>query len=339
MSNVFRTTVFGLFLMLSISRPAFGHGFVLGLDRNRINATSEATISPHLFVGALDPFSATIFFADHGGVEAGSGFSIPPDTFGVEFLGRLWYSNGGTAVPDVSGSTLNATSFDSFGGALGNPVNLTGSSTDPGAFPVAGNDSHSIGWILSGNLIPEGAYGFAYRVTGADNGATFFEPSVPLVVAFNTPGFTGENLSRAQQAVFNAALNGDFNRDGKLTSSDISSMLTALADLNAYQAAYYVAPAEMLAIGDLDRDGAVTNSDIQSLLNLIASGGVTLQSVPEPRAAFLVVSAIGVILLTICGRHCRPLRMKPISRTVRHSIGKLIAMSICSKSHYTRAPS
>src|SRR5262249_24736466 len=145
---------------------------------------------------------------------------------------------------------------------------------NPGPFPVIGDDDHSIGWILSGSsAIPSGVYGFAYRVTGTSGGGTPFEPSVPLVVAFNTPDFSGADLTSAQQAVFNSALQGDFNRDGKLDAADIQEMLNGVSDLDAYQSTHDALGGDMLAIGDIDRDGAVTNLDVQPLLDLLASSG------------------------------------------------------------------
>jgi hypothetical protein len=282
---------------------ASGHGFGLSLVDNTIHAASEVpTISPHLFTEQFDSSSATEVFSDHGGVEADSGFNLPSDRLSVEFLGPLWYSGGGAAVHAVAGFTLNATSYDTSvvpSTVLGT-VNITGSTPSPGSFPVAGNDDHSIGWILSGSsAIPAGVYGFAYRVTGTSGGGTPFESSVPLVVAFNTPDFTGADLTSAQQAVFNSALEGDFNRDGKLDAADIQEMLGALSDLDAYQSTHDALGGDMLAIGDIDRDGAVTNLDIQALLNLLPSTGSALQSVPEPRSSVLAVSAIAPCLLSI----------------------------------------
>jgi hypothetical protein len=288
-----------LIALLAMSQAAFGHGFGLSQNGDTIAAESEVpTISPHLFVEVLDAFNSTTMFTDHGGVEAdaGSGFNVPPDTLSVEFLGPLWYSSGGAAQRAPAGMTLNATSYDSFGAVMGSPANLTGSSNNPGSFPVVGNDDHSIGWILSGSSIPSGAYGFGYRVTGliGGNPLTPFEPSVPLVVVFSTPDFTGGSLGNAQAAIFNAVLQGDFNQDGKTTTADINVMLQALTDLHAYQTARDLPDADLLAIGDLDRSGSITNADIQALLDLVATDSQLL-AVPEPTGFLL--SCMGFVVL------------------------------------------
>lgn len=198
---------------------------------------------------------------------------------------------------------LNATSYDTSvvpNTVLGT-VNITGSTANPGSFSVVGDDDHSIGWILSGSSsTPAGVYGFAYRVTGTGGGGIPFEPSVPLVVAFDTPDFSGD-LAAAQQAVFNAALQGDFNRNGKPGAADIQTMLNALSDLDEYQVTHDVLGGDMLAIGDLDRDGNVTNLDVQSLINLIANdpaGGGVASPVPEPSPVVLfMVGVLGLAVL------------------------------------------
>jgi hypothetical protein len=296
--QVFRYAhILGLIALLALSQTAFGHGFGLSLNGNKIEAHSEVpTISPHLFVEVLNTFSSTTMFSDHGGVavDTGSGINVPPDTLSVEFLGPLWYSNGGAAQRAPAGVTLNATSF---GAVMGSPVNLTGSSNNPGSFPVVGDDDHSIGWILFGSSVPPGAYGFGYRVTGLKGGnpLTPFEPSVPLVVVFSTPDFTGGaggSLGNAQSAIFNAVLQGDFNQDGKATAADINVMLQALTDLNAYASAssplhptypFALTSDDLLNLGDVNLSGSVTNADIQAELDLLGSMGFgSVGSVPEP---------------------------------------------------------
>ena len=302
MRNIFCSIFIAASMVFEIGRTAFGHGFGLSLADNQIEAETEVpTISPHLFVETFDAFSSTTLFTDHGGVEAdtGSGFNLPSDQLRIEFLGPLWYSSGGPVQLAASGLTLNATSYDSQGMPLGN-VNLTGSTNSPGNFAVVGDDDHSIGWILSGDSIPSGAYGFGYRVTGLKDGnlQTPFEPSVPLVVVFNTPDFTGGaagSLSDAQSAIFNAVLQGDFNRDGKTTAADVNAMLQALADLKSYQTAGDIPDADLLAIADLDRSGGITNADIQPLLDLLASQAGP-QPVPEPAGLALGLTALGFLL-------------------------------------------
>ncbi len=74
-----------------------------------------------------------------------------------------------------------------------------------------------------------------------------------------------------RNVISSVAVPGDFNRDGRRTTADISAMLSALTDLNTYKAAKNLSDDDLLAIGDLNGDLAVNNRDIQPLLDLIAS--------------------------------------------------------------------
>jgi hypothetical protein len=297
MKSIIRTC-WGL-LLLALARPTFGHGFILTWPDDQIEGTSQVpSISPHLFAEQWTPFDPTVMFADHGGVQTASGLS--PAGGSIEFLGPLWYSSGSTAARATAGIQVTAQSFDSFGEQLGNTITLTGASTSPGSFPVAGNDAHSIGWILSGASLPAGVYGFSYRATGFGDDEL---PSVPLVVALSTSGFSGTALADAQRAVLNAALGGDFNRDGKVTNADINEMLKALIDLDAYTASHDVLGADLMALADLNRDGKIANGDIQPLLDLLASSGAgSIQSVPEPSGATLAVLCGVVMWVPLTGR-------------------------------------
>jgi hypothetical protein len=90
-------------------------------------------------------------------------------------------------------------------------------------------------------------------------------------------------------------LEGDWNRDGKVTAGDIPAMLSALTSLNTYALNNSLTSTQLAAIGDFDNSGAVTNRDIQGLLDLVASlGAGSAASVPEPTS--LVLLLVGTIL-------------------------------------------
>ena len=88
---------------------------------------------------------------------------------------------------------------------------------------------------------------------------------------------------------------GDFDRDGQLTSADISAMLKALTDLDGYQKWAGLSIADLLAIGDLDGDQSVTNADLQALLRLVANQS-SPNSVPEPHGYLLGLLGVFCIM-------------------------------------------
>jgi hypothetical protein len=100
-------------------------------------------------------------------------------------------------------------------------------------------------------------------------------------------GFPGPNTTEHAlllTPVTPALVRGDFNQDGHVTSADVSAMVKALTDLNAYKLKNGLFDANLNTIGDFNSDGAVTNADLQMLLNLLKAGGGSVDAVPEPTA-------------------------------------------------------
>jgi hypothetical protein len=89
---------------------------------------------------------------------------------------------------------------------------------------------------------------------------------------------------------------GDWNKSGALDKNDITTMLSALSDLNAFAAANGYTPGDIRVIVDLDGSGAVTNVDIQKELDLLASAGLgCVGAVPEPASfALMALGGIGL---------------------------------------------
>lgn len=92
-----------------------------------------------------------------------------------------------------------------------------------------------------------------------------------------------------------SVVRGDFSHDGHVTAADIPTMLTALADLNAYKSTSGISDSDMLSLGDLNSDGTLTNADAQALLDLLRSGGGPLAAVPEPTSFVLAGIACGAV--------------------------------------------
>ena len=105
-----------------------------------------------------------------------------------------------------------------------------------------------------------------------------------------------------------ATIRGDFSRNGHVNAADVPPMLTALADLNAFQSARGLTATDLLAIGDVDHDSKVTNSDLQPLLNLLKSSGGSLAAVPEPTCVELLALALPGLVLAIARRRSSTVR-------------------------------
>ncbi len=83
-------------------------------------------------------------------------------------------------------------------------------------------------------------------------------------------------------------LRGDLNQDNHVNATDVTAMLTALTDINAYKAAHPTLDTfEASDILDVDKDGIVSNADLQGLLTTLKSGGGSVAPVPEPASAEL----------------------------------------------------
>jgi hypothetical protein len=93
---------------------------------------------------------------------------------------------------------------------------------------------------------------------------------------------------------------GDLNRDGHVNAADISSMMTALSNIPAYESSIGFtgvnADAMMMEIGDINGDHVFNNADLQSLVNFLQSGGGTESMVPEPASLTLLMLAAPALL-------------------------------------------
>lgn len=168
----------------------YGHGFTLTLDNNTITPTGSPYFS-RVLTAANE--------ATHGGVEVDGTLAAANPSLNVEFLGGLWFSDGGPAVPA-------ATSMMSLNTVSSLSVTIAGNSGPQAGFPVSGSDSHEILWALLGVNPTPGVYGLAYSVGGSGTGGPFND-SPPLVVAFHTLDFNLDpDLAAAQAAVFAAAV-------------------------------------------------------------------------------------------------------------------------------------
>ncbi len=203
-----------LFFLLALAgstRVAWAHGFSLSLSGNTLVGTSNdypGNGNPRLFNEVFDTIGGE-FTIDHGG--AGTSLFGTNKSLGFDVVGKLWYSNGGPAVPAAAGISLLIE--DQQAGFVGPSITIDANSLVTPGYAISGNTSHEFIFTLQGLSIPEGVYGIAYSVRGNPVGGDPYVPTQLLVSTWMTPGFDpGQDplnpespLQLAQVAIFNAA--------------------------------------------------------------------------------------------------------------------------------------
>jgi hypothetical protein len=171
------------------------------------------------------------------------------------------------------------------------PIAFIGMERGP-AFTFAPDDAFShfndlLGWDHIGasqqgvDILPE---------MGANAGTPVSPPFIGPSLTFWIQQL-GASTNYKFDFIVSAPVLGDWNLDGSLNISDLSGMLKALTDLDAFKAANGVSDDDLLLIGDTDHSNSITNADIQAELDLLANG--SLAAVPEPSA--IVLGAIGFL--------------------------------------------
>lgn len=212
---------------------------------------------------------------------------------------RDWVGIGLTSSLD----TLN-NNFESFGQAwLMIRMNATGLGPTTWELHTNGMTGPSLSGstVFTGSYIPlELAYDpVAHLVSGSING-------IPTpTISYAATGISGVGMEAVEHISFGLAdnfivqtgaiLRGDFNQDRHLDARDISAMMTALSDLNAYKLAHGFDDPQVSAIGDVNGDGIFNNGDLQALINVLKSGGGSMNSVPEPPSSILALTIFAAL--------------------------------------------
>jgi hypothetical protein len=231
-----------------------------------INVAAGKKLSFHNSAVLKGDGTLTGLVSNTSGQVAPSGLLTINGTFNQNTLGKLLIELGGTTVGTLY-DRLSVTGLVMLNGTL--DVKLINSFN-----PAVGSAFDILDWTtLSGT--------FATRNFPALTGAKTWD--------FSTLYTTGVI------SVVPTYVHGDFNRDGLITNADLSSLLKALTDLDAYRTTNQLTAAQLLSIGDFNNSGTVTNADMQGLLNLIATGGGSLAPVPEPSALAIAAGGIAII--------------------------------------------
>ena len=81
---------------------------------------------------------------------------------------------------------------------------------------------------------------------------------------------TGEHSTSGEYLLsINAVEKGDVNRDGLVNNDDLRAILSAMTDVNLFQANYGLSANDVETIADINGDGAVNNLDLQALIDLL----------------------------------------------------------------------
>ncbi len=198
---------------------------------------------------------------------------------------------------------------------LGGAGTLQFAATDAGAW-TAGSTVSVLHWL--GTPGPAGS-GTDKIIFGSDSTGLTNANLGASDAKIHFQGYNGAVILATGEVVPNslsARVLGDFNVNGVLDTGDLTAMLGALTDLNAYKLATsplhpaYPNPLtndDLLNIADANYSGAVTNADIQAELDLLAGAGLgSVSSVPEPATFGLLVLAVPALVLTARRRRWRP---------------------------------
>ena len=316
-----------------------------GTAQNRIAINNQTTFSGGWTTdaGTLTNISGVVFSGSGTltlSTATGGDFSklvvpIAVDTATVNFNGTD--PNNIPSLSVTNNGTLNLGAENAFAGATvpaavtlssGGKLSTGGNNQAFGALTVNGlatldlgktknsspdnvqlADSHTVSWSSSPLLRITNWTG-ALTGSGADRvmigagGLTASQLSAVHFAGYLT-GATILSTGELVPAIPTRLLAGDLNQDQHVNAADISTLLNALGDLNAYVGTHSgFDKADLLDVADINGDGAVTNADLQALLNNLKGGTGSVAPVPEP-SSLLLVGPCAVLLLVCCRRRMK----------------------------------
>jgi ELWxxDGT repeat protein len=119
------------------------------------------------------------------------------------------------------------------------------------------SDGSATGTVMVEDIFPGTDSSSPVRIT-AVNGDLFFGTN---------DGVHGTELWMLPRRI----VPGDIDLDGQSSVADVSVLMNAVSDLNAYEDRKSLSSQDLLAVADTNRDGMVNNADIQSLIVRLAN--------------------------------------------------------------------
>jgi hypothetical protein len=232
--------------------------------------------------------------------------------------------NGGTVAPGSSPGILQISGSytQTAGGKL--QIELGGTTQGTGYDQLAVSGAVTLGGTLQVSLMNSFAPALGNRFDILDWGSlsgTFSTVTLPTPLSGTLGWGTSALYSAGVLSVIDTNFKpGDFDRNGQVSVADVGALENALKDLSAYQATHgpgggALTGAQLVSLGDLTGDGLVTNADLQGLIVYLANGGPIaapeIAAVPEPSAAFLFSSAVGLVAIASCLKSMRLFRRLP----------------------------
>ena len=170
----------------------------------------------------------------------------------------------------------------------------------PSVFNFA--DSHLVTWTAGSNL---SIFNWSGNLSGGGTDQLIFGIdntglTSTQVGQIHFQGFNGATILANGEVVPTAVstrLLGDWNVNGVVNGADVTAMLQALTDLNAYKLptsplhpGITLTNDDLLNIGDVNLSGTITNADIQAELDKVAPGpgAGSVAGVPEPASILLL---------------------------------------------------
>ena len=86
-----------------------------------------------------------------------------------------------------------------------------------------------------------------------------------------------------------------------MNNTDVSLLITALSDLNAYKASHPITNGQLITVADMNFNDVIDNGDLQGLLSYIKGGGGSGSVAPVPEPASIALLALALSRELACG--------------------------------------